>query len=135
MRRDFHLGDVLSITDGRLVSPTGMSSVQGLCQFMAGSPIFTHSLIRVAPLCEAALLKQHSWLSSPEMTADLGVLTDLLATPDIDAERAVVSWLGKMVASWGEMVSVESIEIPAVDPVAELVDRLGEDRVIVVETD
>jgi hypothetical protein len=40
--REFHLGDVLSITTGVLVSPRRMEGVSDILEFMTGSDLFTH---------------------------------------------------------------------------------------------
>lgn len=53
--REFHLGDVLSITTGRLVSPSVMDGMYAICEHLAGEAVWTHQLPRVADEAKPAL--------------------------------------------------------------------------------
>lgn len=57
--RNFHIGDILSITTGRLVSPRRMDGVYDILNYMTGDDLFTHQLIRAAEECAPALREQH----------------------------------------------------------------------------
>ncbi len=56
--KKFHLGDVLSITTQRLVSPRHMVGVYDILNFMTGDNLFTHQLPRAANECKPYLLEQ-----------------------------------------------------------------------------
>lgn len=45
--RHFHLGDILSITTGRLVSPRHMDGIYDILNFLTDDNLFTHQLPRV----------------------------------------------------------------------------------------
>jgi hypothetical protein len=61
--RDFDLGDILSISDGRLVSPRHMDGVYDIVNYMTGDSISTIGLLAAAPVCRRALLEQHPALA------------------------------------------------------------------------
>lgn len=54
MKKSFHLGDVLSITHDRLVSPRHMEGVYDICNWLTQDNLFTHQLPRVHDECRAA---------------------------------------------------------------------------------
>ena len=58
MSRDFHIGDILSVTTGRLVSPRRMDGVYDILNFMTGDNLFTHQLPRAARECAGPLAAQ-----------------------------------------------------------------------------
>ena len=59
----FDLGDILSITDGRLVSPRLMEGVYDILNFMTGDNLTTIGLMSAMPPCRDALLEQHPQLA------------------------------------------------------------------------
>jgi len=62
--RDFHLGDVLSITTGLLVAPRGVKALYDILGFMTGETLYTHQLPRASRECAIALLAQHPQLAN-----------------------------------------------------------------------
>lgn len=109
--RQFHLGDVLSISDGRLVSPRHMDGIYEILNFMTGDNLFTHQLPRAMRECQPVLLAQHPQLAE---------LVD--ADAKLDAESVPV-WLAKQVAKFGETLPVEPLaEWQHKDPLAELAE-------------
>jgi len=85
----FHLGDILSITTGYLVSPDHMDGVHRLLDFMTGESLFTHQLPRASDACKPALLAQFPELSTVEV-------------PDAFTGREhVEEWLAQQVARLG----------------------------------
>jgi hypothetical protein len=87
--KTFHLGDILSITTGRLVSPSHIDGVYGILNWMTGDNLFTHQLPRTCRECEGPLLAQH-----PDL-ADIKV-------PEFDGEAEVITWLAVQVERFGE---------------------------------
>ena len=121
--RDFHLGDILSITTGRLVSPSHMDGVYEILNYVLHDDLFTHLLPRAAEQAKPVLLAQH-----PQLAA--------IVAPKLDADtwRA---WLDSQVAPQGETLPVEPIAASQRvmrDPIGELVEMVGADRVVLVET-
>lgn len=118
----FHLGDILSITTGRLVSPRHMDGVYDILEFMTGDELFTHQLPRVARECEPYLKEQFPLLAN---------ITGEEITRDNWRE-----WLKNKVEEFGEYHEVYPIHAEDhthIDPIQELIDLKGEKNVIVIQ--
>jgi len=94
--RAFHLGDILTITTGRLVSPRHMEGVYDILNWMTGDNLFTHQLPRAIGECERPLLAQHPDLAAVVVPEEFGDGTEE------GVKRAVDEWLAKQVAAYGE---------------------------------
>jgi hypothetical protein len=87
--KSFHLGDILSVTTGRLVSQRLFDGPWDLCSWMTGENLFNHQLIRAVPPCGQELLRQHPQLVGAEL-------------PDeFDGEAHVRAWLDEQVTRFG----------------------------------
>lgn len=64
MGRKFHLGDILSVTTARLISPRLMEGVYDILNYMTGEDLFTHQLPRASRACRPHLLKQFPQLAN-----------------------------------------------------------------------
>jgi len=93
--REFHVGDVLSITTGRLVSPRHMDGIYDILDFMTGDSLFTHQLPRVSDECKPYLLEQFPELKGVDAS---GVNT-----------KNWKEWLDEQVAKYGEKLVVKLI--------------------------
>jgi hypothetical protein len=123
MTRAFHIGDVLSITTGVLVSPRGVEGVYDILGHMTGESLFTHQLPRAATVCGPALLRQHPRLPTDADRRD-GETWD--------------GWVARMAAEHGAELVVSPLaagEYAARNPVAELVEMVGPEKVVVVTTE
>jgi hypothetical protein len=115
--KTFHLGDILSITTSRLVSPRHIDGVYDILNWMTGDSLFTHQLPRACDECEGPLLAQHPDLAAivpPESFGD---------GSKGSAEEAVNRWLAEQVAIYGETREVAPLagdEHTRIDPFAEL---------------
>ncbi|GGK62099.1 hypothetical protein Sme01_04020 [Sphaerisporangium melleum] len=122
----FHLGDILTVTTDRLVSPDGMDGVYQILNWMTGESLFTHQLIRAAKECAESLREQHPAL------ADIDV-------PDwVNDEATVKRWLDSQVSVFGEWWPVEPLapgQRQYIDPVTELRQMTSGRPVHVVEVD
>jgi hypothetical protein len=110
-KRDFHLGDILSVTTGRLVSPRHVDGVYDLLGFMVGEPLWTHQIPRVAEECAGPLLAKH-----PQ-------LVDVQVPAQFDGKEHVLAWLEEQVAKYGEMFPVTPLpakDHTSIDPLTEL---------------
>lgn len=88
--RSFHIGDILSVTTGRLVSPRRIEGVYDILNWMTGESLFTHQLPRACGECEGPLLAQHP---------------DLAGVPvpeSFDGAEDVERWLAETVRAYGE---------------------------------
>ena len=118
--RTFHLGDILSVTTGRLVSPRHMDGIYDILGWMAGESLWTHQLPRVASECSGPLLAQHPDLAEIEAPAEFGD-----GSRD-SAKEAVDRWLAAQVAVYGE-----AREVAALDPGDHThIDPLDEIRIV-----
>lgn len=109
--RSFHLGDVLSVTTGFLVSPRHMDAIHDLLDFMTGDELFTHQLPRACEECSPALLAQH-----PD-------LADVAVPETFDGAEHVWAWLAEQVERFGEHRDVTPLaagEHTSINPLAEL---------------
>jgi hypothetical protein len=135
--KQFHLGDILSITTGVLVSPRGMDGVYDILNFMTSESLFTHQLPRAGRICGPALLRQH-----PELLAVKGEVFQDAVKPFANDKQAagdaIDGLVKEKVAAFGEYLSVKALsleEYVAIDPVEEAVALMGKERVIVVTTE
>lgn len=125
--RSFHLGDLLSITDGHLVSPEHIAGVYKIVDFVTDQPHMTHQLPRAADEIRPWLLRQHPWLAQ-------------IQVPDgLDSETKVLTWLVKATDRWGAMHEVEQLPFGGYvgrEPLAELEEMIPEAaEVIKIEYD
>lgn len=117
----FHLGDVLSMTTGKNLSPTDMDGVYRIAQHLAGGAVWTHQLGRVMRESRPHILAQFPFMEP--VTGD-----DV--TPE-NRER----WLDVMVETLGEWFDVAPMPAYAhesIDPMSEVAERAHPDRIVVV---
>lgn len=88
--RDFHLGDILSITTGLLVSPSHIDGVYRILNWMTGDNLFTRQLPRAGEECQGPLLAQH-----PDLAA-------VVVPAEFDGKEHVERWLAEQVERFGE---------------------------------
>jgi hypothetical protein len=121
--REFHIGDILSVTTGRLVSPDHIDGIYKILNWMSGESLMTHQLPRVSRECEGPLLLQH-----PDLAA-------VVVPDDLKDEVGVLGWLESLYPAYGRtrlVTPLASGEHVAIPPVMEL-EMLG--TVTVVEDD
>ena len=126
--RTFHLGDVLSITTGALVSPRHIEGVYDILNWMTGDNLFTHQLPRAADECLGPLLAQH-----PDLAAV--VAPDSFGSRD-EAEANVAAWLAVQVIVYGETREVAPLaaeDHTRIDPIAEMRKMAPHAEIITVE--
>lgn len=122
MNRSFDLGDVLSITTGRPVSPRHMAGIYDILNFMTGESLFTHQLPRVIREAAPILLAQHPALAE-------------IAEPDFKSPDEVAPWLAAMKARYGETLEIAPMgadQHERIDPLSELAEMVHPDRIVVV---
>lgn len=120
--RSFHIGDVLSITTGFLVSPRRMEGVYDILNFLTADDLFTHQLPRAAKECRPSILEQFPQLRGVDASG-LNV-------------QSVPAFLKRQVSLFGEYLMVRRMSSDRhqrIDPIQEAEQLIGKDRVIVVE--
>src|SRR3989344_6645903 len=112
--KEFHLGDVLSITTGRLVSPRHIDGVYDILTFMTGDTLFTHQLPRASDECKPYLVKQFPQLAATEMASAIAELGNALKSKSGKAgtEKVVADWLPQPGAQEGAEVAGEALPHP-----------------------
>ena len=121
MTLEFHIGDLLSVTHGKLLSPNGIGGCYEILNHMTGDTLFTHQLPRAAEAAKPALLRQHPRLAEIDAS-------------DVTPENWR-DWLAVVVAAYGETLFVEPLaagEWEHRDPITEAEEMVGPDRVIAV---
>lgn len=118
--RDFHLGDVLTVLTGRMLSPRGMDGVYDILDFLTGGSLLTHQLVRALSECRGPLLAQH-----PD-----------LAGVDVPELAQVAEWLDEQVARFGETRTVATVpeHHQRIDPIKEAAAMFPGVHVIVAGT-
>lgn len=102
MKQAFHLGDILSITTGRLVSLDHIDGVYNILNFMTQDSLYTHQLVIAAPIMKEPIKDQHPWLREIIVAKDF----------EFDNEQHVFDWLADKVDLYGayhELVSREEL--------------------------
>lgn len=93
-KREFHLGDVLSITTHRMLSPRNMDGVVDIVTFMIKGVFYpSFGFLRASEICRTRLLEQFPQLREMDIS---GV-----------NERNYKKWLAKQVAKYGEKLLVD----------------------------
>lgn len=130
--RNFHLGDLISVVTGRLVSPNHIGGVYDVCDFATGEAHMTHQLPRACDTVKPWLLDQHPWLSEidvPEFDMPSDVSQE-------DAARIVADWLAGPVARYGERHEVDPMPFGMYvgrEPVGELREMAPNAQAIVAD--
>lgn len=94
--KQFHLGDILSIITGNLVTPEGtIEGVYRILNYMTNDDLFTHALPRAADECRPYLLEQFPQLA--------GITGDWITRENWRG------WLAERVAQFGEYHTVYPI--------------------------
>lgn len=127
--KSFHLGDILSITTERLVSPRHIDGVYDILNWMTGDNLFTHQLPRASRECQGPLLAQHPDLAAVEVPDSFG---DDTAT----AQATVETWLAAQVARFGEYREVAPLaagDHTHIDPLTEMRKVAPQAEIITIE--
>lgn len=119
--KQFHLGDVLSVTTGRLLSPRLMDGIYDILNFMTDDNLFTHQLPRARQECAPILLQQHPQLAN-------------IVIPDItpDNFNAVIE---QLCAEHGEFLLVSKLPPHAheyIDPLSEAAEKIHPSKIAIV---
>jgi hypothetical protein len=109
--RAFHIGDILTITTGRLVSPSHIDGVYAILNWMTGDNLFTHQLPRGMDECAPSLRAQFPDLADVEVPDDFG---------GYDGVRAWVEQQAIIHGDTREVAPLAAAEHTHIDPVTEM---------------
>lgn len=124
--KNFSLGDILSVTTGRLVSRDHITGVYAILNHMTGEDLYTHQLPRACDECSGPLLAQHPQLADVPLPEAF-----------IDEEHVWV-WLDDMERQYGASLPVSPLDPAAhavIDPLGEACDMVGSEKVFVVPSE
>lgn len=120
--KNFHLGDILSVTAGPLVSPRHIEGVYDILGWMTGESLYTHQLPRVANEARPVILAMHPQLA------------------EIDGEACNANnwraWLDEQITKYGETLPVPKMtaaQHERIDPMSELAEKIHPDKIVVVK--
>ncbi len=120
-KQSFHIGDILTVVHGKLVSLDHIDGFYRILNYMTRDNLLTHQLVRASRECRPHLLRQHPQLETVDASSVTG-----------DNWR---EWLDKQVALYGETLPVEPIpqdDHDRVAPYDELVIERGTDEGIIL---
>lgn len=129
--KTFHLGDLLSVTDGRLVSPNHVGGVYQVVDFVTGQAHMTHQLPRASEAVAPWLLRQHPWLA--DVVFDFEIPD---GSSNDEARVIVTAWLARATAVHGEFHEVEAMPFGMYvgrEPIAEIKEMAPHMKIIEVE--
>ncbi|WP_159840184.1 DUF7736 domain-containing protein [Nocardia sp. CY41] len=109
--RSFHIGDILSVTSGKLVSPRHVDGIYDLLGWMTGEKPMTHQLPRLSRECAPSLCEQFPDLAALEVPKGL------------NSEEKVLFWLGAQEPEYGtrrEVAPLRPGEHTSIDPITEM---------------
>jgi hypothetical protein len=130
--RSFHLGDLISVVTGRLVSPNHIGGAYDVCDYVTGQAHMTHQLPRACDTVKPWLFEQHPWLADVEVPA-----FDIPVDADRDESmRIVLAWVAQVAGERGEFHEVRPMPFGAYvgrEPIAELREMAPHAQIIGVE--
>lgn len=131
--QEFHVGDVLSVTTGRLIGPGSMGGVYQVLDHMEGWSHFTHQLPAAAERMLPEILAQHPAFDNEELRVPEGWFSSVV-DQDTAQDRAA-EWVNAVRERFGlpEFVSLARCESEARNPFDDLFDLVGPERVLVVD--
>lgn len=109
--KTFHIGDILSITDGKLVSPRHVEGLYDILGWMTGDSLMTHQLLRASDECE------------DQLRADFPDLAAVVVPDTINSEMACLTYLASLEAEYGthrEVRRLEDGQHTVIDPISEI---------------
>lgn len=124
--RSFHIGDLITVVEGHLVSPDHMTGIYNVVDFVTGQEHMTHQLPRAAREVTPWLLEQHPWLA------------DITVPDGLGGEAGVREWLAPVIEQYGERHEVRPLPDGAYvgrEPIAELQEMAPHAQVITVQVD
>lgn len=121
--RKFHLGTILTIVVGKLLSPRLMDGVYDILNYMTSDNLYTHQLPRAADECKYYLLLEMPWLNEIDDSS-------------VNGEN-YETWLNDQVKKYGEyhtIYPIHSEDHKRIDPIEELKQMgVDEDKIITID--
>jgi hypothetical protein len=98
-QKEFHLGDLLTVSTGRLYSPKLILGTKEFMDYLFSTDVPISMVPRASVLCRPFILAQFPWLSEIELTEQ----SQLTSTEQIK------NWITSQVSRYGEKHSVKKL--------------------------
>ena len=118
--KQFHIGDILTVTTGVMVTPNGVDGIYEILDWMTDEQLFTHQLSRASKQCEPILKDLYPGLAEVK-------IPDATNVPECNGMQAEFwqKWLAEQVLQFGEQLPVPKlINHEAVNPISELQEMI-----------
>ena len=135
-QRTFALGDILSITTGRLVSERHMDGIYDILNYMTGQNLFTHQIPRAMDHCRPVLEALYPALSHVALHDELQRLSAALKHTQ-DPDTVVTQWVRRMIEEHGAALEVPQLSLAEQfeSPIADAIEMMGGDPSRVITLD
>ena len=135
MTKQFHLGDILSITTGRLVSIRHIAGVYDILNYMTRDNLFTRQLSRASNECKPWLLRQHPQLAEVDASNVTKDNCDRWLIAMVN-KYAPAQGLERLVKGWLDVEPIPQDDHERIHPYDELVRMRGTNEgIILVDTE
>jgi len=117
--KKYHIGDILSITTSKIVSPSHIGGIRNILNYMTGDNLYDHQLPRAADECRPWLKAQFSWLNDVDAS-------------DVNPDN-YKRWTEEQVEKYSEYLEVKPLPATIhdiIDPLDELKRMVPEDKII-----
>jgi hypothetical protein len=109
--KQFHIGTILTVTDGKFIAPGGIGDVYGICDWMTGESNFTHQLPRVSREIEPILRERF-----PDLAA-------IVVPEGLDSWDKVNAYLASLEPEFGthrDVAPLAAEDHTSIDPISEI---------------
>jgi hypothetical protein len=101
--RNFHLGDILSVTTGRLLSNRHMDGLYDIIGYIVNGKPYTLTLMILSEPCAEHIFKQH-----PQ-------LREIDANVEFDGVESIERWLQTQIDNYGEYLEIKPMSVDGVN--------------------
>jgi hypothetical protein len=132
--KQFHIGDLISVTTGQLVSPNHIDGVYDVCDHVTGEQHMIHQLPRARETVTPWLFHQHPWLKDIDVP-EFDIPSEGSSE---DAMRIVLTWVDQVAARYGEFHDVAPMPFGMYvgrEPITELQEMAPQAQIITIEID
>jgi hypothetical protein len=124
--KTFHIGDLLCISHGYLVSRDHIGGVYNILNHMTEDELFTHQLPLACDAMKPDLLRQHPWLKDVPEPAE-----------KLSTEADCVAWVAAIANVHGEWHGIASAPMAwgRHDPIQDFRNEYPDKELLVIEVD
>lgn len=119
--KKFHLGDILSVVTGKLLSPTGMVGIYDILYYMTGHDLATPQLLNASRECKSKIFEQYPSLKK-------------INASQVNRQNYKI-WLDEQISQYGQYLDILPLpqgSYKTTGAVRELRTMVGNDKPIIV---